>query len=366
LGPDPDERESGSRPDPRFRDLEIEQAQLRGFARSFAEVEWLLLILVMLYQFVTQPESARDPYVVGILVAFAAFILVFRFGKMLAGRPATKIGVEILVMVAFLTGVLATTGPEARVMVNLYLLPVITAALALGKRATILVMALVAVCYVLLPTVTIGTDALSAQLATEAAGVLFPFVLVAFLTTLLAENIDLAKTRIRALSDRDELTNLYNVRAFMRLAERQHQLAARANEHYAIAMVDVQGLKSVNEVHGHEAGNRVLKLTADALLRLTRATDVVGRYGGDEFVVLLTRADSETAEEVAQRIRNVVFSTTLEIDGRIVRVQVSVGVAGFPGNGNALEHVMKAADRAAQKDRAGREKPKGRLIVEKR
>jgi diguanylate cyclase (GGDEF)-like protein len=352
--------------DPRVRDLEIEQAQLRGFAHSFSEVEWLLLILVMLFLFVTRPDSARDPYVVGILVAFAAFILVFRYAKVFATRTATKIGVEILVMVAFLTGVLATSGPEARVLVNLYLLPVITAALALGKRATLLVMALVIGCYILLPTLDGGADALSPRLASEVAGVLGPMLLVAFLTTLLAENIHTAKARIRALSDRDELTGLYNVRAFTKLAERQHELAARAGDVYSIVMVDVRGLRSVNEIYGHEAGNQVLHLAGDALLRLTRGTDVVARYGGDEFAILLTHVDNEIAAEVAQRIRNVVFATTLEVAGRILRVQVAVGVAAYPMHGGSVQQVIAAADRAVLKDKAGREKPKGRLIIEKR
>ncbi len=82
--------------DPRARNQEIEQAQLRGFARSFSEIEWLLLILVTLYLFVTRPDAARDLAVVGILVGFAVFIMAFRFSSLLAGRTATRIGVAIL------------------------------------------------------------------------------------------------------------------------------------------------------------------------------------------------------------------------------------------------------------------------------
>lgn len=352
--------------DRRIRDLEIEQAQLRGFARSFAEVEWLLLILVMLYLFLTQPEAARDPVIVGILVGFAAFILLFRYTRFLTDKTATKIGVEILLMVAFLTGVLATSGAGARVLVNLYLLPIITAALALGKLATLLVMALVIGCYVLLQTLAAGTDALSVQLVTEVAGVLAPFVLVAFLTTLLAENIHTAKARIRALSDRDELTELYNVRAFAKLAERQHDIAARSGGRYALVMADINNLKTVNETYGHEAGNRVIRLVADALLRLTRAADIVGRYSGDEFVILLNGVDETIAEEIAQRIRNVVFSTTLEFQSRILRISVSVGYACYPGDGSKLERVLAAAEEAMREDKEGRPKPKGRLIIERR
>lgn len=361
------DQESGevSNRDPRIRDLEIEKAQLRGFARSFSEVEWLLLILVMLYLFVTDPGSARDVIVVGILVGFAAFILLFRYSGLFSDRTATKIAVEILVMVAFLTGILAASRPEARVLTNLYLLPIITAALALGKRATLLVMALVIGCYTLLATLEAGSDALTPVLATEVAGALAPFVLVAFLTTLLAENIHTAKARIRALSDRDELTEVYNMRAFTKLAQRQHELVSRADGSYAILMVDVNNLKAINDTYGHEAGNRALRLVADALLRLTRTTDLVARYGGDEFIVMLGDVDATIADEVAQRIRNVVFATTLEVDVKIVRVKVSVGRACYPQDGNALQPVMTTADRAMYKDKEGRERPKGKLIIQK-
>src|SRR5438876_749721 len=129
-----------------------------------------------------------------------------------------------------------------------------------------------------------------------------------------------AAVPLRALSDRDELTGLYNLRAFSRLAEHEHDAANRAGRSYSVLMVDIEHLKELNDTYGHDAGNRAVKLVADALTRLTRSTDLVARYGGDEFVLLLSSADKVVAEEVAQRIRNVVFSTTLEVDVKMVRI----------------------------------------------
>lgn len=360
------ESHTGAERNPRVRDLDIEQAQLRGFARSFAEVEWLLLILVMLFLFVSRPELAREPTVVGFLGAFAAFILAFRFARPLPRRAGLRITLEILVMIGFLTGILSVAGGHLSPLVNLYLLPIITAALALGKRATACVMGLVVGCYWLVAIVTTGSGVLSPTLATEAAGALVPFVLVAFLTTLLAENIQLTKARIRALSDRDELTSIFNMRAFTRLAEREHELSSRAGTPYSVLMIDMLHLKLINDTYGHEAGNRALRLVADALTRLTRGTDIVARYGGDEFIALFPHSDKAVAEEVAQRVRNVVFATTLEVDVKIVRVKVSVGVGTFPQDGNSLQAVMIAADRAMYKDKERRDPPKGRLVIQKR
>ena len=351
--------------DPIERDLEIEQAQLRGFARSVSEVEWLLLILVVLYLFVVNPDLAHNALVVGVLIAFAAFILLFRYSRPFARETRLKLVVEILLMLAFLTVVLVPAGGPHNPLVNLYLLPVITAALALGKRATALVMLLVCACYALLATATVGSEALTVDFATEAAGVLAPFVLVAFSTTLLVDNIHVAKQRIRALSDRDELTGIYNLRAFTRLAEREHEQASRTERTYSILLVDIEHLKTINDTYGHEAGNRAVKLVADALARLTRSTDIVARFGGDEFIVYLSDADKPAGEEVAQRIRNVVFSTTLEVDVKMVRLKVNVGVGTYPEDGNALQPVMTTADRMMYKDKERRDPPKGTLIVKK-
>jgi diguanylate cyclase (GGDEF)-like protein len=352
--------------DPIERSLEIEQAQLRGFARSIAEVEWLLLILVVLYLFIANPAIAHSPAVLGVLLGFAAFVLLFRYGRPFAKHTHFKLGFEILVMLAFLSAVLVVSGGVHSPLVNLYLLPIITAALALGKRAAALVVALVLVCYPLVGVLTEGLEGLNPQFGITSVGVLAPFVLVAFSTTLLVDNINTAKSRIRALSDRDELTSLYNMRAFARLAEQEHDAASRGDRPYSILMVDIEHLKAINDTYGHESGSRAVNLVAEALLRLTRSTDVVARYGGDEFIALLVGVDKEIAEEVAQRVRNVVFATTLEVDVKMVRVKVNVGAASFPESGNNLQTVMAAADRAMYKDKDLREPPKGKLVIQKR
>ena len=96
--------------DPIERGLEIEQAQLRGFARSIAEVEWLLLILVVLYLFIANPALARSPACSACCSASLRFVLLFRYARPFREAHAFKLAIEILVMLAFLTAVLVASG----------------------------------------------------------------------------------------------------------------------------------------------------------------------------------------------------------------------------------------------------------------
>jgi diguanylate cyclase (GGDEF)-like protein len=302
----------------------------------------------------------------GALGIFALAVLTLRFAVRLRLKLQLKITLEILAMVGVLTVVLSQIGGETSALVNLYLLPVIAAALVLGKRATALVTTLVCLCYFLLATFDAGLQSLDRMVFAEALGVLVPFVLVAFLTGLLADNIRRANRRIRDLADRDELTNLLNIGAFMRLAEREHKKTARKEGTYSILLVDVDQLKQISDTYGHEAGNKALRVVAEALLRVTRSEDLIARFGGDEFITYLADSDVAVATDVAQRLRSVVYAATFEVNMDIVRVQVSVGVANYPIDGEALEKIMAVADRAMYADKELRAQPEGQLVIQKR
>ena len=113
-----------------------------------------------------------------------------------------------------------------------------------------------------------------------------------------------------------------------------------------MVMIDSDNLKAVNDSYGHEAGNRLLKLTVTCVQQGLRETDVFARYGGDEFVVLLPQTSADGAFEVAERIRKTIAGMPLDTQGKKVSTTVSIGIAAFPIHGDELAVVMNRADQA--------------------
>ncbi len=152
----------------------------------------------------------------------------------------------------------------------------------------------------------------------------------------------------REMSTIDGLTRLTNRRSFI---ERSHTEFARAQrfttDGISCIMIDIDRFKRINDTLGHPAGDAVLVQTAATLLANARPYDEVGRYGGEEFAMLLPGTTLEIAMHIAERLREQIAAQQLTIDGNLVRVTASFGVACFPGEGiNNINDLLKAADRA--------------------
>ena len=320
--------------------------ELKGFSRTVAEIEWLLVILVLLYQIVQGgDESAAGPIYMGIMT-YAAFVIGFRVYNLYRAESRLTIAIETWVMLAFITWVLYHSGRLESPLVNLYLLTIVTSALTLGRLVTMLEMALVVACYVFLSYSATNDSLYWLYNAGDFMSRLAPMLLVAYITTMLSEDIRGALSRIRTISETDELTGIFNVRAFTAMANRTHKQSLRYRFPYSIVMIDSDNLKAVNDNYGHEAGNRLLKLTVTCVQQSLRETDVFARYGGDEFIALLPQTPPDGAFEVAERIRKSIEATPLATQGKQVTTTVSVGVANYPDHGSDLAVIMNRADQA--------------------
>jgi len=326
--------------------LSVEQEELRGTSRTVAEIEWLLLILVLLYQVFGGPVAADDAAISAGLFFYAAFVMGFRYTNFYKPESKVKIAIETFVMVLFITWTLWYTGRLASPLLNTYLLVIVTSALTLGKLTTMFEMALIGACFVLLGGDTPAGGLFSLAYVGRMVAQFAPMLLVAYITTMFSADIRFGLNRARLLSETDDLTRIYNMRGFAIVAGRLFDQTVRYNRPASLLMIDSDNLKAVNDLHGHEAGNQLLKLVAKCIENELRHTDVLARYGGDEFVALLPEAPAPRALEVAQRIIKAVATTPLEFGGKRIDTSVSIGLASFPEDGRSIDALQGRADRA--------------------
>jgi diguanylate cyclase len=163
---------------------------------------------------------------------------------------------------------------------------------------------------------------------------------------LLTNNWEQERRRLRRMSRVDELTGLDNLRALQEQLPTWLGPAARTGRRMALMMMDVDGFKSVNDRLGHSIGNELLKEVANLLRFAVRVGDEPYRFGGDEFVLLLSDADAAGAHVVATRIQEIYRSMGQTLRGTGVDVSFSIGIAVFPADGTTPEALLERADAA--------------------
>jgi len=325
--------------------FDTEHADLRNFFRTAAEVNWLLIILVLLYHFYKGTAEDNVPAVFAGLIVFAFVTIALHYLRLFPNPTRGLLAVESWIMIAFITWVLYFTGGLENALVNLYYLPIVVSALTLGQVATLLQLGLVATCYVFLGASDVTPTLTSAFVGTLAAQ-LAPMMLIAYITTMLSADIVSALARVKLISETDELTGVFNVRAFNALATQEFRQAARYQRGLSVMMIDSDDLKRVNDSYGHEAGDQLIRAVVAGVRESIKSSDVVARYGGDEFVCLFPGAPPDGAAGIGERIRRRVADTPLGIDGKRVPISVSIGVASYPAHGEKFEAVLRNADKA--------------------
>jgi len=155
------------------------------------------------------------------------------------------------------------------------------------------------------------------------------------------------RSKLEHQSIRDSLTGLYN-RHFMEIAlDRELRRAIRHQQTLAVLILDVDHFKAFNDTHGHEAGDVVLREVAGAMRQTIRSEDIVCRFGGEEFVVILPELSMEEALARAESLRHIVSEIRLHYRGEALHdVTISIGVAMYPYNAETVEQLLWSADRA--------------------
>jgi diguanylate cyclase (GGDEF)-like protein len=153
--------------------------------------------------------------------------------------------------------------------------------------------------------------------------------------------------QMRQMAITDSVTQLFTRRHFTVVGHNEIERALRYHRTASLLMVDIDWFKKVNDTFGHFTGDLVLQTVAKTCSQALRATDIVGRWGGEEFTIVLPEADQDGAMMIAERIRRMVEACPIPVaDGEFIHVTVSLGVATLGSSSSSLEALVDCADRA--------------------
>jgi diguanylate cyclase (GGDEF)-like protein len=164
-----------------------------------------------------------------------------------------------------------------------------------------------------------------------------------------------ARLRLTEMTRIDGLTNLYNRRYWEERCIQEFKRAQRNESHASLIMLDIDHFKKVNDTFGHPTGDQVIKEMSAIIKRATRETDIAGRYGGEEFSIILPETDTLSAQQVAERIRRLASKKVVEHDGQEVSFTVSLGVSQLKSTFTEHTTWIESADQCLyQAKNAGR------------
>lgn len=160
------------------------------------------------------------------------------------------------------------------------------------------------------------------------------------------EKIESLQDELREQAIRDPLTGLYNRRYLSEALERELAQAKRGHSTISFVMIDIDHFKEVNDAFGHATGDKILQKLAAQLLNHTRTGDIVCRYGGEEFLVVLPNVSTEIASQIAEKWRNFFEAPGALLDNMENATTISCGVAEYPNDGSTSAEIISNADKA--------------------
>ena len=170
------------------------------------------------------------------------------------------------------------------------------------------------------------------------------------------------QNKLQEQAHRDPMTNLYNRRYFHEVSSSIFQIVQRDDHHISLIMIDIDNFKRINDTYGHAVGDEVIKKLASLLERNVRKSDIVSRFGGEEFVILLPSTDLKGAQKIASKIREAVEEILIVADESVIRFTISLGLADIRSSDQNIEAILNRADKALYK---AKESGKNRVVVYK-
>ena len=276
----------------------------------------------------------------------AAVVLVVVLHEMLPRRwrGRATVALEVVAALALATGLVRLTDGATSPFVFTYHLLVVAVALTMGSRLALLVTAAASVAYVG-QLLDVSQTASSVDLLRVAIN-LGSLWLLAYLAGVYASSERRVRARVLELSQTDVLTGLFNRGHLFPTLEQEVQRTRRSSRGFCVLMVDLDGLKAINDSVGHLRGDEVLRAVGRVITGSIRTVDSAYRYGGDEFLILLPETEFIGAYVVAEKIREGVEQIGESVATDAAATSVSIGLVSHPEDGLSSEELMVAADRA--------------------
>ncbi|MFI5225355.1 MAG: GGDEF domain-containing protein [Candidatus Limnocylindrales bacterium] len=262
--------------------------------------------------------------------------------------------------ITFVALLVALTGREESPFFFGFALVIVGAALVVEARVTVVLTVAAIVGYLTAVGIRPEDQPLDPA-AIAAIGInVSALIFLAYVAMVVAREQRRSRDAAIRQSSIDSLTGLFNRSYFFTALEREIQRTARSDRGFCLLMLDLDGLKAINDHYGHYHGDRTLRLVGETIQAGVRRIDTAARYGGDEFVAVLPETDPTGAFVVAEKIRRTVSDQVIEGPGFAFRASLSIGVVVYPGDGETVDELMIAADRAMYTSkRQGRDRVAG-------
>ena len=316
-----------------------------GADATLRVVWWLTITIVLLGVGISGSFLEVQSPIFALGAGAVLAVILFHEVTSTAYRGRLLRAAELLAATGLVAGLLGMSGYASSPFSILFALVAVAAALAHGPRAGLIAAALASVAFGLVLLMDPGLNVYSANDALRLSFGLGATWLLAFVAIVYADRQRRAVRRAVNLSRTDPLTGLFNRSQLYVTLEQEVSRTRRSDRGFCVLMIDLDGLKAINDTGGHLRGDQVLHAVGSVIAGSIRTVDSAYRYGGDEFVVVLPETDIVGAFVVAEKIRLGAEDLESTIQGAATP-SVSIGLVSHPEDGLSAEELMLAADRA--------------------
>jgi diguanylate cyclase (GGDEF)-like protein len=335
-----------------------------AYDRVVRIVSWVFILATSTIVAVTGLWRDSQPAIFALLGAAGLFVLVVHDLLPSNALGTAKFVLEGSVAVTFAVLLVVLPGRDASPFYFVFPLIVGGAALVVSPRVTFGLAAAASVAYIVaiappgsggLPPTTVAIVGIN----------LTALILLAYVAMVIAREQRRARDAAIRLSTIDNLTGLFNRTFFFAAVEREIARSARSGRGFCLLMMDLDGLKEINDRHGHFFGDRVLRGVGEVIRSGGRRIDTAARYGGDEFVVVLPETDPTGAYVLAEKIRLGVADLRVDVAGTLIQPSISIGVVSYPEDGRTSDELMITADSSMYRSkRAGKNRVTGVPVMD--